>query len=106
MPIYTMIYTLYGLPLMRIAIIRLVIERRRDEMKDMKLRPPFKDEGELIKLATKKYHVYCTINGFVELIPNGGSSHVDHNNVIHLQNVNGELATYRYYPETDSVKKL
>ena len=36
--IYAMIYPLYGSPLMLTTIIRLVIEWRKDEIKEMKLR--------------------------------------------------------------------
>jgi hypothetical protein len=65
-----------------------------------------KEETELIERCINAYIKNEERKNNAPAMPNRTDSYMDEYNMIHLINVNGELATYRYRPKTDTIQKV
>lgn len=63
------------------------------------------DEGKILRRAIIAWKKHCTKNGYIYDTP-ANTSYIDDYNVVHLVNIRGTLAKYKYHMRGDRLKMV
>ena len=63
------------------------------------------DENKILHRAIVAWKKHCTRNGFIYDTP-ANTSYIDDYNIVHLVNIRGTLAKYKFYVRADRLKMM